>query len=169
MENNDFEKFMKEMNNENLYSILRISKEADPIEMRAAFKKVVKECHPDKVSDNLKEEAAKRFQKIQKVYNFLKNHLNREQYNKHLGQIEERKVRTHKMNAERKKFQEDLVKRENEGKDNNSNEDKRSEETIHREKHKKRRKDSFQDNKIHIEDFNQSNNDIIYNSKTKFT
>ena len=165
MENNDFEKFLKEMNNENLYAILRVTKEADPLELRSAFKKVVKECHPDKVSESLKEEAAKRFQKIQKVYNFLKNHLNREQYNKHLGHIEERRARTYKMNSERKRFQEDLIKRENEGKDNNSHTDKKNDEPVHKEKQKKRRKDSSQDNKTHHEEFIQINNDILYNSK----
>ena len=164
METNDFEKFLKEMNNENLYSLLRISKEADHLEIRAAFKKVIKECHPDKVPEHLKEEAAKRFQKIQKVYNFLKSQLNREHYNKHLGHLEERKIRTNKMNSERKKFQQDLIKRENEGKETNNTNTHKTKEKTHKEKHKKHREDNTYDNNTQHDDSHQIRNDFLYKS-----
>ena len=59
MENIEFDKFLKELNNENLYSILKITQSANPLELREAFKKTVKKCHPDKVSESMKAEASK--------------------------------------------------------------------------------------------------------------
>ena len=166
MENNEFDKFLKEMKNENLYSLLRINKEADPLQIRASFKKVIKECHPDKVPEHMKDQAALRFQQIQKVYNFLKNHINRTQYNKHLGHLEERKIRSHKMNSERKKFQDDLVKRENEGKEYNDDNNYQTKEEK-KDKHKKHRKNenSSESKYNNQEDIIQSNKDIQYISK----
>ena len=161
MENNDFDKFLKEMNNENLYSLLRIDKEANPLEIRASFKKVIKECHPDKVPLHLKDKAAIRFQKIQKVYNFLKNHTNRTHYNNHLGHLEERKNKTNKMNSERKKFQDELIKRENEGKEFNDSNSKTTERKKSKEKNKK--EETIDESNLNNHEYvNQSHKDIQY-------
>ena len=58
MENNEFDKFLKELNNENLYSILKITQSANPLELREGFKKTVKKSHPDKVPESMKAEAS---------------------------------------------------------------------------------------------------------------
>lgn len=150
----ELEKFLKEIDNENLYSILSTHKDADALELRLSFKKLMKIHHPDKVPDSKKVEATKKFQKIQKVYNLLKNQIIRDQYNKHLSHLEERKERAEKMTIERKKFHNDLIKRENEGKESNFDD-------IQKQSHKrtKRRKEANEEEAIN------TNNDSTFRSK----
>ena len=55
---------------ENLYSILGLQKGASPEEIKAAYKRLAKEVHPDSIGHN-DPAAAERFQQISHAYNTL--------------------------------------------------------------------------------------------------
>lgn len=54
-----------------LYDVLMVSKTASPAELKKAYKKVSLKVHPDRVADDEKELATKKFQVLAKVYYIL--------------------------------------------------------------------------------------------------
>jgi curved DNA-binding protein CbpA len=117
MEN--LEKSLKEIGNTNLYKILGIEKTDDEELIKKAYRKMTKFYHPDK---NKNSNAADIFQKIQKTYVFLKNAELKGLYDSMLDKKEEKLKRIHKYTEDRKKFANDLKKREEEYVENRKNE-----------------------------------------------
>ncbi len=71
----------------NYYDILGVSRDATTEEITAAFKRLVRELHPDKFnSEEEKREAEKRFQEITRAFNILKDPEKRREYDKTLGE-----------------------------------------------------------------------------------
>ncbi|GAP92634.1 hypothetical protein SAMD00023353_5900210 [Rosellinia necatrix] len=63
------------------YKILGVSKDAQLPEIRAAHRKLVLKCHPDKIQDPaLKEAKQIEFQQVQQAYELLSNEIDREKY-----------------------------------------------------------------------------------------
>jgi len=71
-----------------LYAILQIHKDASPREIKEAFRKAVKKCHPDNGGD------AQEFHRVQSAYVILSNPEKRSFYNK-TGCVKESKSETH--------------------------------------------------------------------------
>jgi curved DNA-binding protein CbpA len=65
-----------------LYQILEIETSASEAEIKKAYLRMVKIHHPDKHSDDMKEEATKKFQKIHSAYEILSNNKTRVEYMK---------------------------------------------------------------------------------------
>ncbi len=105
------EKILKEIQNENLYKILGIERTDDHHVIKRAYKKSVKHYHPDKNKDK---DTVEIFQKIQKAYEILKNEELKTAYDLHLDKKEFNKIRLENLDSERKKFADDLKKREEE-------------------------------------------------------
>ena len=66
-------------NNEfiNACRVLNVSANADANQIKAAYKKMIKEHHPDKISNkNNQKFAQKKTQEINNAYNYLKKYLN---------------------------------------------------------------------------------------------
>ncbi|KAJ2986720.1 hypothetical protein NUW58_g4894 [Xylaria curta] len=65
------------------YKVLGVSKDAQILEIRAAYRKLVLKCHPDKIQDPaLKEEKQVEFQQVQQAYELLGNEVEREKYDR---------------------------------------------------------------------------------------
>lgn len=63
------------------YKALGVSKDAQITEIRAAHRKLVLKCHPDKVQDpTLKAQKADEFQKVQQAYELLSDEKERQKY-----------------------------------------------------------------------------------------
>lgn len=70
----------------NYYDILGVSRDATTEEITAAFKRLVRELHPDRFStEEEKRKAEKRFQEITRAFNTLKDPEKREEYDKTLN------------------------------------------------------------------------------------
>ncbi len=67
------------------YSILGVSKSADEKAIKSAYRKLAKELHPDKNTDNPK--AAERFSEVTRAYDLLSDAKKRGQYDR--GEIDE--------------------------------------------------------------------------------
>lgn len=63
-----------------LYDVLEIDKNASDLEVRNAYKKLAKVYHPDKCSDDKKEENEKKFKKIKEAYDILSDRQKRFEY-----------------------------------------------------------------------------------------
>ncbi|KAI0117865.1 hypothetical protein GGR51DRAFT_555149 [Nemania sp. FL0031] len=71
------------------YKILGVSKDAQITEIRAAHRKLVLKCHPDKIQDpTLKAEKQIEFQQVQQAYELLSNENEREKYDRKAEQYE---------------------------------------------------------------------------------
>ena len=53
------------------YDILGVNKNAKDNEIKKAYYKLARECHPDKVESEKREEATKKFQEIGEAYEIL--------------------------------------------------------------------------------------------------
>lgn len=63
------------------YKILGVSKDAQPPDIRSAYRKLVLKCHPDKVQDAaLKAIKQDEFQQVQQAYELLSDERRRQQY-----------------------------------------------------------------------------------------
>ena len=69
-------------NNEKLYNILNISKDADEKTIKKAYRKLALKTHPDRNPDNVKE-AEKKFKEISKAYEILSDPKKKEIYDKY--------------------------------------------------------------------------------------
>ncbi len=69
----------------NYYDILGVSRNADTEEITAAFKKLVRDLHPDRYNtEEEKKEAEKKFKEITRAFNILKDPEKRREYDKQL-------------------------------------------------------------------------------------
>ncbi len=70
----------------NYYEILGVSRNASTDEITAAFKKLVRDLHPDRYDDeDEKREAERKFKEITRAFNILKDPEKRREYDKTLG------------------------------------------------------------------------------------
>lgn len=70
------------------YKVLRISKDAQTLEIRRAYRQLALECHPDKVTDSaLKAEKAKQYQEVQEAYTLLSDSIERREYERNKIEI----------------------------------------------------------------------------------
>ena len=70
------------------YSILGVAKTATAAEIRTAYLKLARDNHPDKFSDEEREEAGQRFQQITEAFNHLRDEKLRQEYDKSLDRKE---------------------------------------------------------------------------------
>jgi curved DNA-binding protein CbpA len=103
------EKILKDLNNENLYSILGIEKTEEIDRVNKGYKKMIKKYHPDKNKDI---NAVEIFSKIKKAMEILKDPDLKALYDSYLGRKDEKRKKASEMNKERKKFADDLKERE---------------------------------------------------------
>ncbi len=78
-QNNNQSNHTNKTNNEfiNACRVLNVSPNADINQIKAAYKKLIKEHHPDKISNkNNQEFAQRKTQEINNSYNYLKKQLN---------------------------------------------------------------------------------------------
>lgn len=64
------------------YSVLGVSRSATPSEIKRAFKNLALLHHPDKVSEDIRDEAEIRFKEISQAYEVLGNEMEREHYDR---------------------------------------------------------------------------------------
>lgn len=77
------------------YKILGVSKDAQIPEIRSAHRKLVLQCHPDKVQDpKLKAEKADQFQRVQQAYELLTDDTERRKYDDK-AKVEELRKQVH--------------------------------------------------------------------------
>ncbi|KAI5847929.1 DnaJ domain-containing protein, partial [Morchella snyderi] len=63
------------------YTVLGIPNDAATAAIRSSYKKLILQCHPDKVKDeSLREEKAIQFQKVQEAYELLIDNRRRRKY-----------------------------------------------------------------------------------------
>jgi curved DNA-binding protein CbpA len=110
------EKYLKDLNNENLYKILHLEKTKDPEIIKRAYKKMIKKYHPDK---NKEKNTVEIFEKIRKAYEILQNEEMKGLYDSYLDRKDEKAKRVKIYSETRKKFADDLKRREEESKVNN--------------------------------------------------
>ena len=67
----------------NYYKILEITKDASDEEVKKAYKKMAKKCHPDKNRDN-QEDATSKFKQISEAYQVLSDAETRRMYDKNV-------------------------------------------------------------------------------------
>ncbi|KAI4297738.1 hypothetical protein L6164_037609 [Bauhinia variegata] len=65
-----------------LYQVLGISMNANSIEIKAAYRKLARTCHPDVVAANQKERSANEFIKINSAYATLSDPYKRAEYDR---------------------------------------------------------------------------------------
>jgi curved DNA-binding protein CbpA len=123
---NKLEKILKEMNNENLYKILHIEKTEDPEILKKGYKKMVRIYHPDK---NKNKNSLEIFGKVQKAYEILKDVELKALYDSYLDRKLEKVKKYETLNKERKKFANELIKREEEHQKNKSRGNNKSDVT----------------------------------------
>lgn len=68
------------------YETLGVASSASEAEIRSAFRRLAKDCHPDRLDDEARERAEKRFQVITEAFNVLTRPEQREQYDKEISQ-----------------------------------------------------------------------------------
>ncbi|KAF8467002.1 DnaJ domain-containing protein, partial [Kalaharituber pfeilii] len=63
------------------YKALGLTPDASPAAIRSAYKKLMLQCHPDKVHDkSLQEEKAQQYQKVQEAYELLSDPKKKRKY-----------------------------------------------------------------------------------------
>jgi DnaJ-class molecular chaperone len=107
------EQILKDLGNDNLYKILKIEKYAGPEKIKKAYKKLIKVYHPDKNKDS---NTVHIFESVRKAYEILQNSENKIAYDEYLKRKDEKASRIKTFSEKRKKFIDDLKKRENESK-----------------------------------------------------
>ncbi|XP_041371848.1 dnaJ homolog subfamily C member 9-like [Gigantopelta aegis] len=76
---------------DNLYDILNIRNTASPQEVKKGYHKTSLKCHPDRVLDDEKDEATRKFQTLGKVYSILSDKETRSIYDE-TGEVDEEDV-----------------------------------------------------------------------------
>ena len=70
----------------NYYEILGVSRNASTEEITAAFKKLVRDLHPDRYdNEDEKKEAERKFKEVTRAFNILKDPVKRREYDKTLA------------------------------------------------------------------------------------
>lgn len=68
----------------NFYEVLGVARDASPEEIRAAFRRLARELHPDRFQGPEKKRAEERFQRVTQAFNVLSNPETRARYDKSL-------------------------------------------------------------------------------------
>lgn len=68
----------------NFYEVLGVGREASDEEIRAAFRRLARELHPDRFQGPEKKRAEERFQRITQAFNVLSNPVTRARYDRSL-------------------------------------------------------------------------------------
>lgn len=79
----------------NYYDILGVSRTASAEEIKKAFRKLAKECHPDLFQDRSQEEIeqiTKKFQKISNAYDIIGDEIKRQEYDREFAEYERRQA-----------------------------------------------------------------------------
>lgn len=75
-----------------LYDVLGVSRDATEAQIRAAFRKLTRENHPDRFRGEDRQKAEERFQVITEAFNVLRNPEAKEKYDQEISQGPTRKV-----------------------------------------------------------------------------
>jgi DnaJ family protein C protein 17 len=108
----------RKITDSNLYDLLGVSSAATDQEIKNAYRKKALKCHPDKNPDNPK--AAEEFIELSEVLAILTDPKAREAYDRTLKAKQLAKERLHVLDSKRRKFKEDLDRREQEAKKSKS-------------------------------------------------
>jgi len=73
---------LKQSKTKDYYKILGVSRSAEPGEIKKAYRRLALEWHPDKVDDDKKEEAVRRFQDIGEAYEVLSDEEKKGRYDR---------------------------------------------------------------------------------------
>ena len=73
---------LKQSKEKNYYKILGVSRTATAKEIKSAYRKLALQWHPDKVTEEQKEEASKKFQDIGEAYEVLSDEELRAKYDR---------------------------------------------------------------------------------------
>lgn len=103
------EEALKPLKNLNLYDILEIQRIDDQELIKKSYKKLIKKYHPDK---NKEINTVEKFDRIKLAYDILKNPELKALYDSKLKIKEEKIIRKNNLNSKRKKFVDDLEKKE---------------------------------------------------------
>lgn len=95
-----------------LYAILRVPQSADQKAIRLGYKKLALELHPDK---NPSRESIEQFCRLNEAYNILRDESSKQEYDRHLLSLALNQQRVDQMGAERRRFADELTRREKEG------------------------------------------------------
>ncbi|XP_021949967.1 dnaJ homolog subfamily C member 17 [Folsomia candida] len=100
---------------EDLYKLLEVADTATESELKSAYRKKALKCHPDKNPDNPK--AAELFMELSSALEILIDVKAREAYDKTRKAKQVNEARIKKLDSKRRKFKEDLERREKEAKE----------------------------------------------------
>uniref|UniRef100_A0A8D8STU0 DnaJ homolog subfamily C member 17 n=1 Tax=Cacopsylla melanoneura TaxID=428564 RepID=A0A8D8STU0_9HEMI len=106
---------MADIKDLDLYGLLELTIDSSEQEIRSAYRKKALKCHPDKNPDDKK--AAETFHLLSKALEVLLDKSARDAYDSVIRRKEEVKIRNSKLDSTRKKFKEDLERREKEAED----------------------------------------------------
>ncbi|CAG7834545.1 unnamed protein product [Allacma fusca] len=108
----------RKITDNNLYDLLEIPSTATEQEIKKAYRKTALKCHPDKNPDNPR--AADQFLELSEALAILTDTKAREAYDRTLKAKQLAKERLDVLDAKRRKFKEDLDRREREAKESSS-------------------------------------------------
>lgn len=103
---------MADIKDLDLYGLLELTIDCSEQDIRSAYRKKALKCHPDKNTDDKK--AIETFHLLSKAIEVLLDKSARAAYDSVIRRKEEVKIRNSKLDATRKKFKEDLERREKE-------------------------------------------------------
>ncbi|KAI5718137.1 hypothetical protein M8J77_016852 [Diaphorina citri] len=103
---------MADIKDLDLYGLLELTIDCSEQDIRSAYRKKALKCHPDKNPDDKK--AIETFHLLSKAIEVLLDKSARAAYDSVIRRKEEVKIRNSKLDATRKKFKEDLERREKE-------------------------------------------------------
>lgn len=119
---------MADIKDLDLYGLLELTIDCTEQEIRSAYRKKALKCHPDKNPDDKK--AAETFHLLSKAIEVLLDKSARDAYDRVIRRKEEVKIRNSKLDSTRKKFKEDLERREREAERHKGYKINQSEEEI---------------------------------------
>lgn len=110
---------MADIKDLDLYGLLELTIDCTEQDIRSAYRKKALKCHPDKNPDDKK--AAETFHLLSKAIEVLLDKAARDAYDSVIRRKEEVKIRNSKLDSTRKKFKEDLERREREAESDRHN------------------------------------------------
>ncbi|XP_074599960.1 uncharacterized protein LOC141854249 [Brevipalpus obovatus] len=96
----------------NYYEFLKIEREASIDQINKAYRRRTLEYHPDKNPDD--PSAKQKFEKLQEIVEILRDPVQRSDYDRKLKARDEKRVKDKELDATRRKYKENLEKRERE-------------------------------------------------------